>query len=325
MDISVIVPVYGAEKYIEKCLRSLFVQTKSSDVELVLVNDCTPDRSMLIARDIINDYPKANVKIVDLTLNSGSSVARRTGVENSVGKYTIQIDSDDWVEPTMLEELYNKAVECDADIVGCDYIIDRPYGSQYVSMPMGNNNIECLKMMLSTKLTQSLCFKMVKRELYNQQGVKFYLDGVDSWEDFVASAKLYYYAKKVAYVPKAFYHYVQISSDSITRCGFSQKRLDNIVSAVKETESFFKTTEELLALERSIIDRKIYAKHTLIRHGGVYQKKYISAFPEVNKYILKQKGMPLHNRIALYFAVHKCVWLYNFIIWSVQQIKKTLK
>ncbi len=322
MDISVIVPIYNVEKYIDKCLRSLFTQTKIEGVEFILINDSTPDDSMKVAQTIISEYPSINTQIVNMPVNFGSAVARMKGIELAEGKYTIQIDSDDWVEPTMLEELYNKAIECDADIVGCDYIVDTLNGSRYVSMPMGNDNIECLKMMLSTNLTQSLCFKMVKRDLYKQDGVAFYLAGVDTWEDFVASAKLFYYAKKVAYIPKAFYHYVQISSNSISRSGFSQKRLDNIIDAVNDVDLFLNNTPLKTNLERSIIDRKIYAKFSLVKSGGPKQKEYIRIYPEINSLILSQHGMPYHNRLALYCASMNLLAIFNFIMLVVRCAKR---
>lgn len=82
-DISVIVPIYGVEKYIEKSLRSLFSQTKTDGVEFILVNDCTPDRTMEVAREVIADFPTLDIKIVDHEVNRGVAAARQTGLDTA--------------------------------------------------------------------------------------------------------------------------------------------------------------------------------------------------------------------------------------------------
>ncbi len=122
MDISVIVPIYGVEKYIAESLRSLFSQTKTDGVEFILVNDCTKDRSIEIAREVISDFPTLDIKIIEHEVNGGVAVTRQTGLDTATGRYTIHFDPDDWCEPNMLEELYNKAIETNADVVISDYL-----------------------------------------------------------------------------------------------------------------------------------------------------------------------------------------------------------
>lgn len=324
MKISVIVPIYGVEKYLEKCLRSLFTQTKTDGVEFILVNDCTKDNSMLVADKVISEFPSLNIKIINHEKNSGLAVARNTGVQASIGEYIQHIDSDDWVEPTMLEDLYKEAKETDADIICCDYYIDDILGRQYMKMPAPADSIDCLKKVLSTELTQSLCFKLVRRSLYKDD-VDFYLAGVDTWEDLLASVKLFYFANRVAYLPKAYYHYVQLDTNSISRSGFSQKRLDNIIAVVNNIDSFFKRKEIYNSIEEYINYRKVYAKYSLIRGAGKLQKKYSKTFPEINKYIFYQKGMPFHNRLALFLASHKCIIGFNFIIFCVKIMKTKIR
>ncbi len=321
MDVSVIIPIYNVEKYIEKCLRSLFTQTKTDGVEFILVNDCTKDNSIVIAQRVIAEFSGINAKIINHEVNKGLAGARATGVAAAVGEYIQHIDSDDWCESTMLEELYTKAKECDADIVGCDYYIDYGTSLKYVSMPMGEDNVECLKMVLSSKLTQSLCFKLVKRELYNHD-VNYFIQGLDTWEDLVASVKLFYFAKNVTYIPKAFYHYMQIDNNSISRSGFSQKRLDNIIAAVDDIENFIAITKSKNFLKADFEKRKIYAKFLLIRSSGKSMKKYTNIYPEINNRILYHDGMPLHNRFALYFASLNIISLFRLIIYSVAKLKK---
>ena len=117
--VSVIIPVYKVEKYIAECIESILAQTYTN-FRLILVDDGTPDN----AGKICDEYAlKDNrIKVIHKS-NGGVASARQMGVDNALGNYTIHADSDDWVEPTMLEELYKKAIEKDADMVICDFYV----------------------------------------------------------------------------------------------------------------------------------------------------------------------------------------------------------
>ena len=122
--VSVIVPIYKAEKYINRCIDSILAQT-FTDWELLLIDDGSPDRS----GEICDEYAENDPRIrVFHKANGGVSSARQMGQEEAVGEYTIHVDPDDWVEPTMLEELYAKAEADDADMVICDFFLDTKSG-----------------------------------------------------------------------------------------------------------------------------------------------------------------------------------------------------
>lgn len=208
MKISVITPVYGVEKYIEKCLRSLFEQTMTDGVEFIIVNDCTPDKSMEIARCVIKEYPGVSVKMVEHERNMGYSVALQTGIDAATSEYTIYVDSDDWVEPDMLKRMYMKAREDDADIVVCDYFVDYPKGRRVVRQPAAETGVGNLCLLLRHKLHGSLCNKLIRRSLYTDNDIRT-VPGVDYMEDYLLCTKLFSFAGKVSYLPQAFLHYVQ--------------------------------------------------------------------------------------------------------------------
>ena len=113
MKVSVCIPIYGVEKYIERCARSLFEQTMTDDIEFIFVNDCTPDRSEQILLATLEDYPqrKKQVKILHHAENQGLTGARSTAVKAACGDYIIHCDSDDWVDPALYETMYRTAVE----------------------------------------------------------------------------------------------------------------------------------------------------------------------------------------------------------------------
>lgn len=116
--VSVLIPVYNAEAYIESCVRSLFEQSLE-DIEYIFVNDCTSDKSLDILNEIMDEYParKEQVKVISHSCNKGVASTRNTGLLYAQGEYIGWVDSDDWVEKNMFEILYLMAKQADADIV----------------------------------------------------------------------------------------------------------------------------------------------------------------------------------------------------------------
>lgn len=119
--VSVIVPIYNVEKYIERCVRSLMEQTLD-DIEYIFVNDATPDGSMEVLNRVIDEYPrrKPYVTIFTHENNKGQSSARNLGIKNSTGKYIFFVDSDDEITTKAMESLYNIAEENNSDLVIAD-------------------------------------------------------------------------------------------------------------------------------------------------------------------------------------------------------------
>ena len=119
--VSILVPVYGVEKYIEKCAVSLFEQT-CNDIEYVFVDDCSPDNSIGILEEVRKRYPERDkVKIIRHDRNRGLAAARKTALMASVGDYVIHVDSDDWVSPDMVATLAEQAMKTGADLVDGNY------------------------------------------------------------------------------------------------------------------------------------------------------------------------------------------------------------
>ena len=119
--ISVIVPVYNVEKYIERCARSLFEQTLE-DIEYLFIDDCTQDRSIDILLQVLEEYPnrKQQVLIHHMARNSGQAIVRKWGMMNASGEYVIHCDSDDWVDNELYYLMYDKAISEQLDVVICD-------------------------------------------------------------------------------------------------------------------------------------------------------------------------------------------------------------
>ena len=210
--ISVIVPVYKAEKYLHRCVDSLLAQT-FSDFEVLLVDDGSPDRS----GEICDEYAKKDSRVrVFHKENGGVSSARQCGIDNAQGEYTIHADPDDWVEPEMLEALYKKAKEDNADMVICDFYEEHKCGTKYIKQEPSSLNHEVVLRELFQQLHGSCCNKLVRRACYNN--IIQFNQNLSFCEDLCFNTLLLSLNIKVAYVPRAFYYYVQdINTQSLTR------------------------------------------------------------------------------------------------------------
>ena len=152
--VSVIIPVYGVEKYIERCARSLFEQTLN-DIEYIFVDDCSPDKSIEILEHIVEEYrprftrEKKVVRIERMLTNSGLPAVRKHGIQFSTGEYVIHCDSDDWVHPEMYERLYNYAVTGDYDMVWCDYYRSDGKHNEYIHQESDTQAVNLVGNMLA--------------------------------------------------------------------------------------------------------------------------------------------------------------------------------
>ena len=202
--ISVIVPVYKAERYLHKCVDSLLAQT-FTDFEVILVDDGSPDRS----GELCDEYAHRDSRVqVIHKENGGVSSARQCGMDHARGEYTIHADPDDWVEPTMLEELYRKAREEDADMVICDFYEDCGRKEHYIQQRPSLLDIAVVQRELFQQLHGSCWNKLVRRTCYSRFDVSFPLE-LSYCEDLYVNVCLLAHPIRVTYLHKAFYHYVR--------------------------------------------------------------------------------------------------------------------
>ncbi len=215
--VSIIVPIYNAEKYIERCAISLFEQD-FEDIEYVFVNDCTPDNSLEVLQKLIDKYPnrRSSIKIIHNKENKGTGYTRKIGLENATGKYTIQIDSDDWCELNMISSLYVKAQETDADIVVCDVVLEHIDYQEYLKQQCSNTKEENISKLLSAELLPSFWNKLIKRDLYLKNNISP-SSQISYSEDKDIIVKLFFVAHSVVYIPQPLYHYRKNNAFSLTK------------------------------------------------------------------------------------------------------------
>lgn len=229
LKVSVVIPVYNSEKFLRKCFDSLLNQTLKN-IEIIVVNDGSTDQSQKIIDEYIERHTEIfKVRIVD---NGGQGRARNIGVKMTTGEYISFVDSDDYVAPTMLQEMYEMAKFKDADIVTCNYNYVDENGREKLVVPKVAANQK--DMFIDPDV--SPCNKIYRGSILRDSGVRF-PEGY-FYEDTAYYFMLIPYVKKLASVQKPFYYYVLHGDSSVH--GVQGKRVTNIFPIMDEMVSYYK-------------------------------------------------------------------------------------
>jgi glycosyltransferase involved in cell wall biosynthesis len=314
-QVSILVPVYNVSKCIERCAHSLFKQT-FENIEYVFVNDCTPDDSIEKLVKIIEQYPqrKEQVKIINLPENKGIAFVRNTLIDAATGKYILFADSDDYLEPDMVELLYNKAEEEGADITVCDF--SKEYNSKKKSVIFENKvySNDNLQSFFKNQISGGLWDKLILREFYLSRNIVLPV-GLNTREDRFILVQLFFATNKVAKVDKVLYHYVQ-NSNSITNRA-NQMHFDNMLFFSDFLEEFLTKHSEYEKYKDYIDREKVKTKAglMLITPSVSLRKKNAKLYyEEENIYFYTlptgQKIVTFLNRHNLFALAHIChtVW-----------------
>lgn len=223
--VSVIIPVYNAEAFIEKCCISLFEQTLN-EIEYVFVNDQSKDKSLDIINSVLKRYPQKlpKVKIINNYKNLGVSRTRQIGLENATGIYIIHCDPDDWVDVTLYESMYNTARNTNSEIVICDYIEETSKTSNMIFQKIPTNKNLLFKEMMYHRIPSYLWNKLIRRQLL----IRYKMGGVNLWEDFSIIPALMLRTENISIVHGKYYHYRVDNEKSITH----KINKDSIISKI---------------------------------------------------------------------------------------------
>lgn len=317
--VSVIIPIYNVERFIERCAISLFEQSLSN-MEFIFINDKSPDNSMEILRNITLKYPllNNNIKIIEHKQNLGLSATRITGIKAAQGKYIAFCDSDDWVEHDMFNKLYCKAEKNAYDIVYCNYIIEYPNKSIKPSLI----NVKEIRDYQLRQLCGYLpCFswiRLYKRDILLRHINELYIPGVNMWEDSMMNIILSFYIDRVAFVDYAGYHYNQCNLNAYTTA-WSEASKNNIFTVIDQVTSFINDkTEFSLPLKFY----RISALYSIISHSNLPQIRSLN-WPWISdiKFVWKHPNMPTLNKCLCILYKMRC---YNIVI-AIIRFKKIIK
>ena len=228
--VSVLIPIYGVEKYIERCATSLFNQTYDN-CEFVFVNDCTKDNSITILNEVISRYPAlhSRIHVISHEVNQGLGGARLTGIKNAHGYYLSFVDSDDYVEPD-----YIKKMVATADSTHTDLVVS--------SNALLNNEVE--KVDILTYLKEKCCRRcpariwgsLQKKEIFDSHEI-YPILGIDHAEDYHVMCKYISECKSIILMKEELYHYNTDNDQSYTK-NYTEKSILSIYNSLVSTSAY---------------------------------------------------------------------------------------
>lgn len=302
-----------------KCIDSILAQT-FTDFECLLIDDGSKDGSPAIC----DEYAQKDARIkVYHKPNGGLSDARNYGIERAQGEYTIFFDPDDWVDEDCLKDLYAKAQETDADMVMCDLYYNDPYRQRYSKQePTSLDHNDVLKDLITGKVYGFTVTKLLRRTLYQQYNLKYPV-GMYGCEDQYTICKLLKNDIKIAYLPKAYYHYMHYGQDSLSR-HYDEKTYQQDLNIRKLFTELVREYPDLktIAWERktlSMISRAfIYGKKSF--DNKTFKKEFYQY-----KSLIRASKMAGIVKIPAYLSCYGGYRFWNFIFWKGFQVKQVFK
>lgn len=276
--VSVIVPVYGVERYIIKCINSIISQT-FKDFEVIVINDGSLDNSIKLIEENFNDD---RIKIYNKK-NGGSASAKNYGVKKSTGEYLFFVDGDDFIEKDCLYNMYNKAIKKNVNLVLCDYYKyfendSKEYQSIIPFYEKSNTKCSVISM------PGPVC-KLVKKEIFEKYDIKFLEN--HCFEDNAIMPYLSAVCGDFEYINKPYYYYLQREGSALNKSTYS-KSWEDIFSSLKHLYNKFEESDLLNEFHDEV--EYIYIEYLL--HGAnlrfVNFKEGIKNIKIVTK-IMKQK------------------------------------
>lgn len=270
MKVTIAVPVYGVESYIEKCAISLFEQTYSN-LEILFINDNTPDKSIEIIKKTLEKYPhrKNQVSIFNQPQNMGCPAARNLAVQHASGEFIFHVDADDYIDPNAIAILVDEQQSTGADLIVGNYLIETQNATklvQYCDITKSKEEIviDCL----DDKSSQSVWGILIKRSLYIDNNIKAN-ESFHVGEDWQVSPLLLYHAKKIAYVDKVIYHYQLSRPNSITITSQASvtKKKNQLICFVKTMNCLLDSFKDKGQIYLDVIYRK---KAILVQDALIY-------------------------------------------------------
>ena len=249
--VSILIPVYGVEAYIERCAVSLFEQTYR-EIEFVFVDDCTPDRSMDVLRETMDRYPgrAGEVRIIRHETNLGLAAARKTGIDAATGEYIMFVDSDDWLEPDAVEKLLAAAEKSGADMVACGFVQHFPGHDIRLFRSGAEDPTEYFYSVLGHDAWCTLWAVLYRSRLLKDDS-HVRLPGVSFAEDYLLLPQILRHVSRIVRLDEPLYHY-----DCRNSGGCSRKIEGRMIDAVLEIRDLFRSMfpdeRSRAALERGI-------------------------------------------------------------------------
>lgn len=308
IKVSILVPVYGVEKYIARCAESLFKQTYQN-IEYIFVNDCTKDSSIVVLEETIHKFPERArmVRIVNHKKNRGLAAARNTAVTVATGDFVMHVDSDDYVDEHIVEKAVRKQRVQDADIVSCNAKkMYAGYTEQMVHKHYHSANELCLDV-LRRKGQVCIWGRLIRLSLYRRYNIAVE-EGANMGEDYQVIGRLAYYSKKTDVVDECLYYY-DCSNESSYSNKFSLEKNRQSWRSFDIVKDFFLPIDNQYAEAVTEGEMNIITSHLImsskIKDGKYYYEEARRRLLSIDKKYWKEE--PMMRRIVLYLS-------FNFLL-----------
>lgn len=286
VKVSIIVPVYNVEKYIERCLKSLVNQTLK-EIEILIINDNTPDNSMSICEEYAKNDDRIKIYSKE---NEGLGLTRNYGIERATGEYIAFVDSDDYVSENMCEVLYNTAKKHDADIV---------YGGIYYDDNNGNiKKKECVtketiwegekvksllldfiatkpEEPLDTIMEVSVWKALFKKSIFDKYNIRFVSERQFISEDVIFDIDFFMKSNYIVAIPECVYYYC-VNPNSLSKV-FRTDRFKKVKilydEIIRKLTKYYTKDEIQLRTDRFLIARARFNAKKIIKHRKILGKK----------------------------------------------------
>ncbi len=274
--VSLIVPIYKVEKYIEQCARSVLGQSWPS-IQFIFVDDCSPDSSIDILESLIErEFAslKDRIQIIRKPVNEGLPQARKSGIAAATGDYILHVDADDWIEPDAVEKLALKAGETGADVVY--FFAWKEFGdgrSRVITDKEFATPQDFADAVLVHDAHPSVVLKFWRRTLFSPE---IFFPRYGQAEDMVQSLQLLDRAKKAVRLPEPLYHYRRSDSDAMSRGKRARKKSHQLRNYL-DLYRFYRDSIETSPIRRTW--RKILRKARL--WALLYDRSAIKDYPEL--------------------------------------------
>lgn len=295
--VSILVPIYNVECFIEKCAVSLFEQDYGN-IQYVFVNDCTPDKSMEVLQRVIERYPNKDIVVINHDMNRGLSAARNTAVKAAKGEFVMHVDSDDYLsDKTAVSQLMKCQQYKQADVV--IYDMQHVFADKCVieTACVPEDKVAYVNKILSRQTPVCVCGGIYRKSLYTERNV-WAIEGLNYGEDYVTKPRLIYYANKVAHVKKPFYCYEHTNEQSYTS-NFSSKAVVDQKQVLQLLDDFFTTRPDYLLYVKALQQAQARCKaECLIAWGvGSGTKEDFDSICEIK--VNMWQSLPIALRIVL--------------------------
>ena len=308
--VSLCVPVYGVEKYIERCAISLFSQTYTN-CEFLFVNDCTKDNSVKLLFTIIERYSYISnrVKIIDHKYNKGLAAARNTALEHVRGEFLIWVDADDYLSLDAVEKLVYQQQIGDFDIVTSNYVEEHNGYSKPVIRPHHESKTDMLNSVLMFNEAVTVWGQLIKTSIYSSYNLKC-LEGVNMGEDYQVRPLLIYHAQNIAHLDDYLYHYECSNTLSYTNSYNFPSMYASYKSIIYIYDKFtsLNLLNHVYVIKQSITNKVSHDLVLVGRYKSIEGYRFLHNI--LNTYNAKVK-MPLIRRILLYLPYRLLIMLFQ--------------